>query len=139
MSTLSSEQITEELQGCHQAVKELTGIDMNLFRPPFGEYNDNVIRTAKANGYDSIQWDVDSLDWKEQGVEAEINQVLNHKHLGNGSILLFHNDAKYTPQALDTILKGLKEKGYDIVPVSELIHTGEYTVDHEGRQIPSGE
>ena len=82
---------------------------------------------------------VDSLDWKEQGVEAEINQVLNHKHLGNGSILLFHNDAKYTPQALDTILKGLKEKGYDIVPVSELIHTGEYTVDHEGRQIPSGE
>lgn len=139
MSTLSSKQITEELQGCHQAVKELTGIDMNLFRPPFGEYNDNVIRTAKENGYDSIQWDVDSLDWKEQGVEAEINQVLNHKHLGNGSILLFHNDAKYTPQALDTILKGLKEKGYDIVPVSELIHTGEYTVDHEGRQIPSGE
>ena len=110
---------------------------MNLFRPPFGEYNDNVIRTAKENGYYSIQWDVDSLDWKEQGVEAEINQVLNHKHLGNGSILLFHNDAKYTPQALDTILKGLKEKGYDIVPVSEIIHTGEYTVDHEGRQIPS--
>lgn len=137
MSTLSSEQITQELQGCHEAVKELTGIDMNLFRPPFGEYNDNVIRTAKENGYYSIQWDVDSLDWKEQGVEAEINQVLNHKHLGNGSILLFHNDAKYTPQALDTILKGLKEKGYDIVPVSEIIHTGEYTVDHEGRQIPS--
>ena len=137
MSTLSSEQITQELQGCHEAVKELTGIDMNLFRPPFGEYNDNVIRTAKENGYYSIQWDVDSLDWKEQGVEAEINQVLNHKHLGNGSILLFHNDAKYTPQALDTILKGLKEKGYDIVPVSEIIHAGEYTVDHEGRQIPS--
>ena len=137
MSTLSSEQITQELQGCHEAVKELTGIDMNLFRPPFGEYNDNVIRTAKENGYYSIQWDVDSLDWKEQGVEAEINQVLNHKQLGNGSILLFHNDAKYTPQALDTILKGLKEKGYDIVPVSEIIHTGEYTVDHEGRQIPS--
>ena len=60
MSTLSSEQITEELQRCHQAVKELTDIDMNLFRPPFGEYNDNVIRTAKENGYDSIQWDVDT-------------------------------------------------------------------------------
>lgn len=137
MSTLSAEQITKELQGCHQAVKELTGIDMNLFRPPFGEYNDNVIRTAKENGYYAIQWDVDSLDWKEQGVQAEINQVLNHKHLGNGSILLFHNDAKYTPQALDTILKGLKEKGYEIVPISEIIHTGEYTVDHEGRQIPA--
>lgn len=66
MSTLSSEQITQELQGCHEAVKELTGIDMNLFRPPFGEYNDNVIRTAKENGYYSIQWDVDTYETKRK-------------------------------------------------------------------------
>lgn len=79
---------------------------------------------------------VDSLDWKEQGTEAEINQVLNHKHLGNGSIILFHNDAKYTPQVLDTILKGLKEKGFEIVPISQLIHQDNYEMDHEGRQIP---
>ncbi|MBR5590462.1 MAG: polysaccharide deacetylase family protein, partial [Anaerotignum sp.] len=100
------------------------------------EYDNEVIETATLNGYHTIQWDIDSLDWKEQGIEAEINQVLNHKHLGNGSIILFHNDAKYTPQALDTILKGLKDKGYEIVSVSELIHRGEYELDHEGRQIP---
>ncbi|WP_458406769.1 polysaccharide deacetylase family protein [Anaerotignum sp.] len=136
MSQLTAEQITEELQKCHQNVKELTGIEMDLFRPPFGEYDNEVIETATANGYHTIQWDIDSLDWKEQGKEAEINQVLNHKHLGNGSIILFHNDAKYTPQVLDTILKGLKDKGYEIVPISELIHRGEYEMDHEGRQIP---
>ncbi len=68
-------------------------------------------------------------------MESEINQVLNHKHLGNGSIILFHNDAKYTPQALDTILKGLKEKGYEIVPLSQLIIRDDYHMDHEGRQI----
>lgn len=79
---------------------------------------------------------VDSLDWKEHGAEAEINQVLNHKHLGNGSIILFHNDAKYTPQVLDTILKGLKEKGFEIVPISEMIHRDNFEMDHEGRQIP---
>ena len=78
----------------------------------------------------------DSLDWKEKGAEAEINQVLNHKHLGNGSIILFHNDAKYTPQVLDTILKGLKNKGYALVPISELIYRDDYKIDHEGRQIP---
>lgn len=78
----------------------------------------------------------DSLDWKEYGVEHEINQVLNHKHLGNGSIVLFHNDAKFTPQALDAIIKGLKEKGYEIVPISELIIRDNYYMDHEGRQIP---
>lgn len=67
-------------------------------------------------------------------MEHEINQVLNHKHLGNGSIILFHNDAKYTPQALDTIIKGLKEKGFEIVPISELIIRENYEMDHEGRQ-----
>ena len=136
MSQLTAEQITEELQKCHQNVKELTGIEMDLFRPPFGEYDNEVIETATENEYYTIQWDIDSLDWKEQGAQAEINQVLNHKHLGNGSIILFHNDAKYTPQVLDTILKGLKSKGYEIVPVSQLIHRGEFALDHEGRQIP---
>ena len=136
MAQLSASQITEELQKCHQNVKDLTGIEMDLFRPPFGEYDNEVIETATQNGYYTIQWDVDSLDWKEQGTEAEINQVLNHKHLGNGSIILFHNDAKYTPQVLDTILKGLKNKGYDIVPISELIHRDNFEMDHEGRQIP---
>lgn len=47
---------------------------------------------------------------------------------------MFHNDAQYTPQALDTIIKGLKQKGYEIVPVSELIIRGNYDIDHEGRQ-----
>lgn len=135
MSQITAEQISEELQKCHQEVKQLTGIDMELFRPPFGEYDNHVIETATANGYYTIQWDVDSLDWQEKGPEAEIQQVLNHKHLGNGSILLFHNDAKYTPQVLDTILKGLKEKGYEIVPISELIYRDNFEMDHEGRQI----
>lgn len=77
---------------------------------------------------------VDSLDWKERGVESEINQVLNHKHLGKGSIILFHNDAKYTPDALGTIIQGLKNKGFEIVPVSELIYKENYEMDNEGRQ-----
>ncbi len=64
MSQLSSEQIAEELQKCHNSVKEITGVNMELFRPPFGEYTDNVIRTARENGYYSIQWDVDSLEIK---------------------------------------------------------------------------
>lgn len=135
MSALTKEQIAEELKNTHDKVLNLTGIEMELFRPPFGEYTNNVIETARENGYYTIQWDVDSLDWKEFGVEHEINQVLNHKHLGNGSIILFHNDAKYTPEALDKIIKGLKDKGYEIVPLSELIIRDEYTIDHEGRQF----
>ena len=134
MNSLSYEQIKKELQDAHNKVFNLTGVNMELFRPPFGEYNNNVVNAANECGYHCVQWDVDSLDWKEQGTQAEINQVLNHKHLGNGSIILFHNDAKYTPQVLDTIIKGIKEKGYDIVPVSELIYKQDYYMDYEGRQ-----
>ncbi len=65
--------------------------------------------------------------------------MLGHKNLQNGSIILFHNDAKYTPEALDSIIKGLKEKGYEIVPISELIIRDGYTIDVNGRQIKSGE
>ena len=77
----------------------------------------------------------DSLDWKDYGVESIINTVVNHKHLGNGSIILCHNGAKYTAKALDAMITDLKEKGYQIVPISELIYIGEYHMNHEGRQI----
>lgn len=135
MSQLSKEQIKEELITTGNKIEELTGVKSELFRPPFGEYTNDVISAAEECGYYTIQWDVDSLDWKEYGVQEEISKVLNHKKLGNGSIILFHNDAKYTPQALDSIIKGLKEKGYEIVPISELIMRENYTINAEGRQI----
>ena len=80
----------------------------------------------------------DSLDWKNYGVENLINTVVNHKHLGNGGVILCHNGAKYTAQALDSIIKGLKEKGYEIVPISKLIYKKNYQMDHEGRQFSVG-
>ena len=133
---MSKDAIKKEIMAAHQRVKEVTGIDMNLFRPPYGEYNNTVIEAAEECGYYTIQWDVDSLDWKEYGVDPLIRQVLDHKHLGSGSIVLFHNNAKYTKDALDSILQGLKDKGFEIVPVSQLILKENYYMDHEGRQKP---
>ena len=83
-----------------------------------------------------IQWDVDSLDWKDYGIDSIIQTVTEHRHLGNGSIILMHNGAKYTAQALDTVITRLQEKGYQIVPISQLVSRENYTIDHEGRQIP---
>lgn len=131
---LSLEQNRQEIMEVHKKVKDLLGIEINLYRPPFGEYNDTVLDAAKSCNYYPIQWDVDSLDWKNYGVQNEINQVLNHKHLGNGSIILFHNDAKYTPEALGSIIKGLRDKGFEIVPIDQLIHKDNYYMNHEGRQ-----
>ncbi len=135
MSQLSKEECVDEIMKTHNKVKELTGREMTLFRPPYGDYNNTLIDTLKECGYYCIQWDVDSLDWKDYGVKSIIDTVVNHKHLGNGSIILCHNGAKFTAQALEELIKVLKEKGYELVPISELIHTGEYHTDHEGRQI----
>lgn len=135
-ASLSLPQNKKEIMGAHEKVKELLGIDMNLFRPPYGEYNNTVVQAAEELGYYTIQWSVDSLDWMNRGVQQEISQVLNNKNLKNGAILLFHNGADYTPAALDAIIKGLKLKGYAFVPVSELIYSENYYINNEGRQIP---
>lgn len=136
MSQLSHSQQKDEILKVHEKVKALTGIDMTLFRPPYGDYNTELILTAKANGYLPIQWDVDSLDWKDYGVASIIETVTAHPHLGNGSIILMHNGAKYTAQALDTVITRLQEKGFELVPISRLVYRENYHMDNEGRQIP---
>ena len=136
MSQLSPEESRQEIVKPHEKVKSLTGYEMNLFRPPYGDYNNTVIRTAYSSGYYPIQWNVDSLDWKDYGVEDIINRVIESQDLGNGSIILMHNGAKYTAEALDTLIKKLKEKGYQLVPVSELIYKENYHMDASGKQIP---
>ncbi len=135
MSQLNDSDCQSELLKVHDKVKELTGTEMNLFRPPYGDYDDHVIQNAKSCGYYTIQWDVDSLDWKNYGVDSIIKTVTEHKNLQNGSIILMHNGAKYTAEALPKVIEGLTAKGYEIVPVSQLIYKDNYHLDVTGRQI----
>lgn len=91
MSQISDAEKKKELMEPHRKVKELTDYDMFLFRPPYGDYDNAVVNVARECGYYAIQWDVDSLDWKDYGVDSIIRTVTEHKHLGNGSIILCHN------------------------------------------------
>lgn len=135
MSQLSDEEKKEEIMKVHDKVKELTGYDMFLFRPPYGDYDNATINVLKDCGYYPIQWDVDSLDWQNKGADAILQTVLEHKNLGNGSIILCHNGAEYTAEALDALITALEEEGYTIVPLSELLYKDHYHLNHEGRQI----
>lgn len=135
MSKLNASEIKDELQSVHNKVKELTGVEMTLFRPPYGDYDNDVITTATSLGYYTIQWSVDSLDWKDYGVDSIIKTVVNHKNLDCGAIILMHNGATYTADALESVITGLKNQGYEIVPISQLIHTGEFHMDHTGKQF----
>lgn len=135
MSQLSDEEKREEIMKVHEKVKEITGYDMFLFRPPYGDYDNAVVEVLMGCGYYPIQWDVDSLDWQNKGIDSIIETVTEHKNLGNGSIVLCHNGAEYTAAALETLIEALEKEGYEIVPLSELIYREDYHLNHEGRQI----
>ena len=132
MSELSEAQIAQELNDLSDKVEALTGTRPTLFRPPYGDYDDEVVLTARKNGYEVIQWNVDSLDWKNLGVTPMVERVT--KNLAPGAIVLFHNTSQYITEALPIILEAILEEGYEIVPVSELIVDGEYWIDHTGKQ-----
>ena len=135
MTKLPKEKQKEQIISVHNQVKELTGYEMELFRPPYGAYNNDVIRTCYEVGYFPIQWDVDSLDWKDYEPERIVSNVCNHESLGGGSIILCHNGAKYTAEALDEVLTNLKNQGYTVVPISELIIRENFHMDVTGMQI----
>jgi len=135
MITLSPDEMRSEILTVHTMVQELTGYNMQVFRPPYGSYNNDVIQTLTECGYYGIQWDVDSLDWKNYGVESIIRTVCEHENLGNGSIILCHNGAEYTAAALEEMICNLLEQGYSFVTVSDLILKENYHIDVTGRQI----
>lgn len=135
-SKLSQDEIVKNINACCDKIEAITGIRPKLFRCPYGEYDDNVISTVKGMGISPIQWDVDSLDWKDLSA-SEITARVKSK-VQPGSIILFHNAAKHTPEALPGIIEYLLAQGYTIVPVGQLLLTGGYSIDNEGRMCPAG-
>jgi len=133
MTQISDDEIVKELEVTSDKIEKLTGKRPVLFRPPFGDYNDRVINLCRENGYYVIQWDVDSLDWKELGVQPVVDRVT--RNVRNGSIVLFHNNAKYILEYLPIIIERLQNEGYEFVTVSELIYKDNFSIDNTGRQI----
>lgn len=131
-SRLSEAEMEKELKENYQMIENITGQKPVLFRPPYGDYNNDVIRVVDRLGFKAIQWSVDSLDWKDLSSEQIQERVLSR--INPGDIVLFHNAGKYTPDALDPILTNLEQQGYQVVPISELLLKGDYYVDYNGAQ-----
>jgi polysaccharide deacetylase family sporulation protein PdaB len=133
MKNISKASLIKEIEVEDSKIINITGQNTKLFRCPSGEYSNEIIETAEGLGKKCIQWDVDSIDWKNQGEEIEYNRVI--KKIKPGSIVLFHNEAKYTPKNLQKIIVKLKDEGYEFVTVSKLIYTEDYRIDSDGKQI----
>jgi polysaccharide deacetylase family sporulation protein PdaB len=132
MSKLSASQISAELSSSAAAITSVTGKTVSLFRPPYGDYNNLVIDTARDMGLYPIQWDVDSLDWKDLSANDIAMRVINS--VRSGSIILCHNNGLHTAEALPLIFSTLQNRGYEFVPIGELIYSDSYVIDVTGRQ-----
>lgn len=137
MTKLSEEELRSEITNCNEKIKALTGKCPTLLRPPYGDYNNQVVKAIKAEGMYCIQWDIDSLDWKDPTPQQMIDKISSK--LQSGSIILMHNGAKNTPEALPQIIDAVRAQGYEFVPISELIPEGDYQTDHTGRMSITSE
>lgn len=132
MSTLSSEQVKNELTKSMELITNITGKEVKFFRAPFGDYNDNLISIADSLGLKTIQWDVDSLDWKGLSAEEILTRIKNS--VKNGSIILCHNNSDHILEALPLIISYLKSEGYSMVKISDLVYNDNYIIDNNGLQ-----
>lgn len=132
VNNISYDKNLEQIEKCSKLIEEITGSPSKLYRGPYGEYNDTVIQAAKDSNHVTIQWSIDTLDYNSLTGEQMWERI--EPKLENGAIILMHNGTENTANSLDMLLSNIKEKGYRIVPVSELIYTDNYTIDSNGTQ-----
>ena len=133
VNNLSSEKNLEEIKLSVSKIEKITGQKINLYRAPYGEYNDTVIQVAQENGYYIIQWNLDTLDYEGLTGDEMWNRLENR--LVKGSIILSHNGTKHTADSLDMLIKNIKSQGFEITTVSDLIYKDNYIINNNGIQI----
>lgn len=132
MTGIPKSRSSSEIRETEGIVKKLSGVVTVLFRPPYGEYDNALIAAAGDIGYKSIQYDVDSMDWRGISEDDIADRVL--RGAAGGSIVLFHNNAPNTPGALCRIIEELRKDGYRFVTVSDMLLKDDYYIDSGGRQ-----
>lgn len=135
MTQISEAKMRQELKGMSDKLQALTGVRPSLFRPPYGDYNNQVVSVSRDEGYEVVQWSVDSLDWKNRGVDDLVKRATTN--IQPGDIILFHNDSEYIVQALPAILEYYKTQGFQMIPAGEILLEGQTTIDVQGKQHPA--
>lgn len=115
LNALSKDGIAKEISKTNKAVKKIIGVKPTLLRPPYGNYNKTV---SKKAGVPMIYWTVDTLDWKTKNTKKVYKAILNNTK--DGDIVLLHDIHKTSVNGFIKALPKLREKGFELVTVSEL-------------------
>ena len=132
VNNLNYEKNVEEIEKSNDKIENIIGKRTNLYRAPYGEYNNTVLQAAKDNSHQTIQWSIDSLDYNSLTGEQMWERI--EPKLQNGSIILMHNGTENTANSLELIITNIKNKGYNLVTVSDLIYKENYGIDNNGMQ-----
>lgn len=133
VNKLSLEDNVDDMKKCNELIESITGEKVKFYRGPYGEYNNTVMKAAESLTMQVIQWDVDTLDYEGKTPDEMCQRI--KKKIRNGSIILMHNDTKYTASGLQQIINTIKEEGYEIIPLQALVLKDNYEINHEGRQF----
>lgn len=116
---LDYEKNKEQILMAHDVIKNVLGIDLNLFAPPAGAYNENTVKAAKDLDYKVIMWSIDTIDWREDSTkDIIVKRVIEKIH--NSAIVLMHPTAE-TVKALPIIISYIFDKGYRIGTISDIV------------------
>lgn len=115
---ISDNEAKKEIEMTTKVVFTATGKQMNLFAPPSGSVNSNVVKLANDLGYKTIMWSKDTIDWRDKDSNVVYDRATNKAE--NGDLILMH-PTNHTLKALGKICKSLKEKGFNLTTVSENI------------------
>ena len=126
----SNEEIRKEIEEGSEKLNKLTGIESKLLRLPYGEYNNNILEIAESQNKQTIQWNIDSLDYND--LKADEMWEIIEENISSGSIILMHNE--YIGNSLETIIQNIKEKGYTVTNVSNILYKDNYKINEKGEQ-----
>jgi peptidoglycan/xylan/chitin deacetylase (PgdA/CDA1 family) len=117
--TLSREQLASQLGRTTRLLAEQGVPDPRpLFRFPFGGRDADTLAAVGAEGYDSIYWTIDTLDWRPERTPAQIRAAVL-EDLRPGAIVLMHVGSGQTAEVLPSLIHDLKERGYRFITVPE--------------------
>lgn len=116
LTKLSDEQAKKEVVSTSNAIYEITGIYTAYIRPPFGEWKKGLDYNVTMI---PVLWTIDSRDWYTQNTPVIVNEVMNQ--VEDGDIILMHDCYKTSVESALQIVDRLKEEGYDLVTVDEMI------------------
>lgn len=114
-SKLSYEENVKEINACGKLVFEYIGVNMTLFAPPSGDFGSETLNAATDNGYKTVMWSRDTIDWRDKDSETVFTRAT--KNTSDGELVLMHPTA-HTRDALDKILRYYADIGFSVVPVS---------------------